>query len=189
MGRKISIPILLSVWLGLSGIVSAGEKYAAKLLTRGGPNTEPVTRIEIEIASYTTGEEAWQLLQTLNQSGYEPFITAFRQSNRGTIRFLAAHGLNIAIHVAQSIPKENGKTIMLFTERQAWEVDVSQRTDGRFPFMIVELNVDNKGKGEGRLYENAQIKMQGEQNSGLATMLMESYNSAPKILFGVQLVK
>lgn len=189
MKKRISVAVLVGVCLCFGGILSASEKYRAKLFTRGGPNTESVLRIQINIESYTTGEEGWKLLQALNDQCWEPFITGFRQSNKGSVVFQGSRGLKVVIHVAQVIPQENGRKIMLFTERQAWEVDVSQRIDGRFPFMVFELDVDNKGRGDGKIYENAQIKLKGDRDTSTAIMEMESYNSSPKVLFSVELIK
>ena len=188
--RMRTLPaILVCVCLCSGGRLSAAEKYNAKLFTRGGPNTENVVRIQINIDSFTTGEEGWLLFQALNYQGWEPFITAFRHANKGNILFQGARGLKIAIHAASVIPGENGRKILLFTEKQTWEVDVMQRTDGRFPFMVFELDLDNKGIGEGKIYENAQIKLKGDKETGTGAVEMESYNSAPKVLFSVGLVK
>jgi hypothetical protein len=181
--------LLLCACLGIGGVLSAAEKYNAKMFTRGGPNTENVLRIEVNIDSYTTGEEGWILFHALNFEGWEQFIAAFRQAKKGSIVFHGARGLNIIIHAAQVIPGENGRKIQLFTEKQAWEVDIMQRTDGRFPFMVFELDVDNTGNGEGKIYENAQIKLKGDRETGTGAVEMESYNSAPKVLFSVALAK
>jgi len=180
---------LLGVCLCFSGALSAAEKYNAKLFTRGGPNTENVIKLEITIDSYTSGEEGWILFHALNYEGWDQFIAAFRQSVKGHVAFKGARGLNIAVHAAQVIPTEKGRKIMLFTEKQTWEVDVMQRTDGRFPFMVFELDLDNKGAGEGKIYENAQIKLKGDREAGTGALEMESYSSAPKVIFGVGLVK
>ena len=189
MKIKPALVALLCSCLSLGGALSAAERYRAKLFTRGGPNPENVIRIQVDIESYTTGEEGWLLFHALNYEGWEAFIAAFRQANKGNIIFQGARGLKVAIHAAQVIPRENGRKVMLFTEKQTWEVDVQQRTDGRFPFMVFELDVDNKGNGEGKIYENAQIKLRGDRETGTGAVEMESYNSAPKVLFGVTLAK
>jgi hypothetical protein len=189
--RQLAVLALVGIVLGFSmgGFASAQEKYNARLLTRGGPNSEPAIKIQLVIESYTTGEEAWRLQQILEMGGFQPFIEAFRESIKGSVIFFGTRGLKINIHVAQVIPKENGRKILLFTERQAWDTDVLQRMDGRYPYLVVELDVNNKGKGEGRIYENAQIKLTGNREARKAIMEMESFNSAPKSLFGVSLVK
>lgn len=189
MRIRILPALFLCVCLCFGGALSAAEKYNAKMFTRGGPNTENVLRIELNINGYTTGEEGWILFHALNYEGWDQFIAAFRQANKGSIIFHGARGLNIAIHAAQVIPGENGRKILLFTEKQTWEVDVQQRVDGRFPFMVFELDLDNKGNGEGKIYENAQIKLKGDRETGTGAVEMESYNSAPKVLFAVTLAK
>lgn len=187
--RQCAVFALIVISLCLGGFLAAQEKYTARLLTRGGPNSESAIKIQIAIESYSTGQEVWKLQQILELNGYEPFISAFRQSNKGSLVFASSRGLKVVIHAAQVIPKEDGRKIMLFTEIQAWDVDVMARMDGRFPYMVIELDVNNKGKGDGRIYENAQIRFNGDKTTGTATIEMETYNSAPKPLFGVQLVK
>jgi hypothetical protein len=187
--RRIFVAFVC-VGLFSGGGLWAAEKYRAKLFTRGGPNTESVVRLEINVDSYTKGEEGWLMFHALNYEGWDPFITAFRRAKKGNILFHGARGLNITVHAARVIPREDGgRQILLFTEKQGWEVDVMQRMDGRFPFMVFELDLDNKGAGEGKIYENAQIKLQGDRETGTGVFEMESYNSAPKVLFNVNLVK
>jgi len=189
MKSRPVVMALLSVCLCFGGALSAAEKYRGKMFTRGGPNTESVVRLQINIDSYTSGEEGWLLFHALNYQGWEEFIAAFRKAVKGQVIFQGARGLKIIIHAAQIVPKENGRKIRLFTEKQNWEVDVSQRTDGRFPFMVFELDLDSKGNGEGKIYENAQIRLQGDKEAGTGAIEMESYNSAPKVIFGLGLVK
>ena len=50
------------------------------------------------------------------------------------------------------------------------------------------LRTEN-GNGEGKIYENAQIRLQGDKEAGTGAIEMESYNSAPKVIFGLGLVK
>jgi hypothetical protein len=189
MRSRIPVFAMIGVCLYLSVTLTAEEKYQAMLLTRGGPNSDPVLKIRIIIDSYTTNEEAWQLLQTLDQAGYDQFLSLFRRAKKGSMIFMSTRGLKIEFHAAHVIPKEKGKKIMLFTEKQAWETGVSQRLDGRFPFMVVELDLDDKGKGEGKIYENAQITLGGDKATGSAMVEMDSFNSAPKSLFRVQTIK
>jgi hypothetical protein len=48
--------------------------------------------------------------------------------------------------------------------------------------MAIELKINEKGKGEGRFYEDAQLKL----NSLAATIEIETYESAPKLFPQVQ---
>jgi hypothetical protein len=185
----ILILILAGLGLGLTGRAAAEEKYNARLMTRGGPNSEPAIKMQFVIDGYSTGEEVWKLQQLLELSGYGPYIQAFRETVKGRIVIFGTRGLKVNIHVAHVQPKENGRTIWLFTEKQSWDTDVVQRMDDRYPYLVIELNLDSRGKGEGKMYENAQIKMSGDRSIGSSMMEMESYNSTPKALFAVGLAK
>ncbi|MBN2207347.1 MAG: hypothetical protein JW742_08070, partial [Candidatus Aminicenantes bacterium] len=172
-----------------AGSAAAEEKYNGRLMTRGGPNSEPAIKVQFVIDDYSTGEEVWKLQQLLELSGYEPFIQAFRGTNKGKVIIFGSRGLKVNIHVAQVVPKENGRKIFLFTEKQSWDLEVVQRMDDRYPYLVIELDLDNRGKGSGKIYENAQIRMSGDASSGTSAMELESYNSTPKSVFGVSLVK
>jgi hypothetical protein len=48
--------------------------------------------------------------------------------------------------------------------------------------MAIELTLNEKGKGEGRFYEDAQIRLQPEDG----TIAVETYDGSPKIFPQVQ---
>lgn len=189
MRRHAILPALIGLGLVLAGLAAAEEKYNARLMTRGGPNSEPAIKIQFVVDAYSTGEEVWKLQQLLELNGYEPFIQAFRETVKGWVVISGTRGLKVNIHVAQVQPKENGRKIFLFTEKQSWDLDVVQRMDDRYPYLVIELDLDNRGKGSGKIYENAQIRMNGDASAATAVMELESYNSTPKSLFGVALAK
>jgi hypothetical protein len=189
MHKRTALLVLSLAGLGWAATAAAEEKYSARLMTRGGPNSEPAIKIQFVIDGYSTGEEVWQLQQLLEQSGYEPYIEAFRGMIKGKVVIFGTRGLKVNIHVAHVVPSEKGRTIWLFTEKQSWDTEVVQRMDDRYPYLVIELNLDARGKGNGKIYENAQIRMSGDRSAGLSTMEMESYNSTPKVLFGVGLAK
>jgi len=56
--------------------------------------------------------------------------------------------------------------------------------DSRFPFMVIELNVDDKGKGNGKIYDQASISLTAEK-----TFSMSGYNAPPVQLWDVRPVK
>jgi len=164
--------------------VSDTEEFQARLLTGGMQYTENVKKIRITIDGYTTPEEVLDLLRIQSEQGYEPFMTAFRALNKGIFFPIGARGIKINIHGAHSVPTEKGRQIQLFTQRQPWDVDSNQRIDNRFPFMVIELNLDSKGNGTGKFYEQASIRLTPQR-----TFAMDGYNSPPKQLWDVKLVK
>jgi len=176
--------ILIVACLGLGRTLWAEEEFRARILGGSGPNAYAAVNLKIVIESYTTKEEVLQLMGILNTNGGENFLSAFRKIDKGSLLLIGGRGLNVRLHAAHSTPTEKGRRILLFTERQSWDVGVSQRSEGRYPFMVIELDVNAKGEGSGRIYEAAQIRL---NNQGVIEM--ESYNSTPKQLVAVRLQK
>jgi hypothetical protein len=183
--KSLSACVALAACLSLSPLLLAGEEFQARILMgSGGHPAETVMNVKILVESYSSREEILQLMEIINQSGYEAFMTAFRGMEKGAFIPVGSRGVKIILHAARSIQTEKGRRILLFTERQSWDVHVSQRIDRRFPFMAIELNIDNTGRGDGKIYEEAHIVLTPQ-----GTIEMDSSNSPPKQLFGVRLVK
>jgi hypothetical protein len=187
---KKRILIGFCAWLILGISLSPGqtsehkEEIVARVLQGSQQYTESVKKIKITIDSYTTEEEVQNLIQVMTDKGYEPFMDAYRALNKGIFFPIGGPGIKIIIHGAHSIPTEKGRQILLFTTRQPWDVTANQRIDPRFSFMVIELNVDNKGKGTGNIYEQASLKLTPQ-----LTFEMDGYNAPPKQLWDVRLQK
>ena len=172
---------LAAVLPALVAPLGATDVFKARMLTGKAPVQPPMVNVQIEVESWTTPEEIRQLQDIMSQAGIEAFLAAFKQMNKGTVRFMASRGWNLPIHAALTVPTEKGKKVLLFFNRQTWDPG-SQIIRGRHFFMVIELTLNAKGKGEGRFYEDAQIKL----DSALGRIEMETYESAPKIFPQVQ---
>ncbi len=172
---------LTAILPALVAPLGATDIFKARMLTGKAPVQPPMVNVQMEVESWTTPEEIRQLQDVMNQAGIEAFLAAFKQMNKGTVRFMASRGWNLPIHAALTVPTEKGKKVLLFFNRQTWDPG-SQIVRGRHFFMVMELKLNAKGKGEGRFYEDAQIKL----DSALGRIEMETYESAPKIFPQVQ---
>jgi hypothetical protein len=155
------------------------EIYRARMLTNRGPIDTPVVNLKIEIEDYSDTEENWELQKVMNQSGFNAFLNAFQESNKGVIKVTGGRGWQIRINVAQIRYTENGSKISLFLERQNWDTTTTVRVSQNF-FMVMELNVDESGNGDGRLYEDVQIHL----NERGWFEIVKS-DAAPKMLMAV----
>jgi hypothetical protein len=180
----LSMWIFVAAFLSSSTAILETEEFQARILQGGMQYTEGVKKLKITIDSYSTDEEILRLLEIQSRQGYEAFMDAFQALNKGIIIPLGTRGIKITIHGAHSIPTEKGRKILLFTQRQSWDVEMNPRTDSRFTFMVFELNVDSKGKGDGKIYEQASIELTLKR-----TFEMNGYNSPPKQLWDVRLSK
>jgi hypothetical protein len=160
------------------------EIYKARMLTGRAPVEPALVEIRLEIEGWTTKEEITGFQDLLIRSGTNPFLDAYGAANKGVVRFMYTRGWNLPIHAAQFASTEKGKKVRLFFLRQNWNPGSHFASTGRYLFMAIELDVDEKGYGTGRFYEDASIKM--DPDSG--TIIMDSYASAPRIFPTVQLV-
>lgn len=176
--------VIIAAWLSMGVFLRAAEEFQGKLLTGSGIAAEKVIKLKITVERYTSADEVLKLMEVFSRQGYESFVSTFRSMIKGFFRPVGGRGVKVNIHAAQNIQKETGRQILLFTERQSWDLESSQRVDNRFPYMVIELNLDDKGKGEGKFYEQANIKLTPQ-----GTMELESYNSPPKRIFAVSTVK
>jgi len=172
---------LAAVLPALVAPLGATDIFKARMLTGKAPVQPAMVNVQIEVESWTTPEEIRQLQGVLNQAGMDAFMAAFKQMDKGTVRFMASRGWNLPIHAALTVPTEKGKKVLLFFNRQTWDPG-SQIVRGRHFFMVMELTLNEKGKGEGRFYEDAQIRL----DSILGRIEMETYESAPKLFPQVQ---
>lgn len=162
----------------------AAEFFRARLLTGKAPVEPPAVAIRIEIQEYTSAEELNRLAQALDQ-GNNAFLGIFQGLKKGVVRFMDSRGWNLEIHAAQSVPTPKGRKITCVMFRQAWDPGSQFARSGADYFMILVLNLNEKGTGEGRLYEDAGIQFRLPE--GLIEMTKSG--SAPKVLIQAAQVK
>ena len=185
--RRLSLPRMLVVLCAGAALAAAAaplgavDIFKAQMLTGKAPVEPPLIKVQIEIKEWTTPEEVRAFQQTLNEAGVDAFMAAFSKTDKGVVRFMYAHGFNIPIHAAFTIPTEKGKKILLFTNRQQWDPGY-QKSMSRNLFAAIELKLNEKNKGEGRFYEDAQIRLEPQEG----TIVIESYDGSPKIFPQVQ---
>ncbi|MGB8960308.1 MAG: hypothetical protein WCC00_14965 [Candidatus Aminicenantales bacterium] len=154
------------------------------MLTGKAPVEPATVAISVEIQEYTTAEEVARLQEALDKPGMDAFLTAFKGMKKGVVRILDRRGWNLSIHAAQVIPTEKGSKLQCFLIREAWNQE-TQMIRSEDYFMVLELNLDEKGRGDGRLYQDAGIDLRP-----LAGRLeMSRFGAAPKMIYQVRTEK
>jgi hypothetical protein len=179
---RLTLAILV-IGAAAAPVPPAGETtiFRAQMLTGKAPVEPPLIKIQMEVKDWTTPEEVRAFQQAFNEGGTEAFLAAYGRSEKGVVRFLYAHGFNLPIHAALAIPTEKGKKVLLFLNRQQWDPGY-QKSMGRYLFMAIELKLNAKGKGEGRFYEDANIRLDAQEG----TIAVETYEGTPKLFPQVQ---
>lgn len=180
--RKAFLAVLLIASFALAPALSAKETFKARMLTGKSSFEAGQINVRIEVESWTTPEEINAFQAAINTGGYNAFESAFTAAKKGIARFIAPQGRGLTIHAALSIPKDKGRRILLFFNFEPWDSGSQFMASFNANYMVMDLEIDEKGSGEGQFYEFADIKL--KPNEG--TIEMTSFNAVPKPLPIVQ---
>ena len=147
----------------------------ANAMSTGGARTPPVaSQVDITINRWSTSSESQRLMTVLKEKGPERLLDALQDAKSvGTIR--TPGNLAYDLRFASSEPGEDGGTrIFLVTDRPVsyWEA-VNRPRVSDYPFTFIELRVNARGEGEGKLALATKIIDRGGK-----TVELENYDGA-----------
>ena len=157
-----------------------GETYTATAMVTSGAAGGSMVSLTIYINSYTSDEEVLQLAQTLKDKGPDALAKALDKTERGRLAPVGRVGNDI--NVSRTFQTEKGRVIRLLMNRPIGFVEL--RRSGRstdYEFSLIELLVDEKGKGEGVALAAAKIKFNKENQ-----LEVENYGQSPVRITNVQ---
>jgi hypothetical protein len=190
-GKIIGIAFILTLGLVVQGSALAAPPAVPLKLLAFAVNlnaTHPSRAsgfVEISIERWSMDEERSDLLRALAQ-GQDSLLRSLREAPRvGYIRTPDSIGWDL--HYAHATPDPNGGTrIFLGTDRRIafWESFNNTRSLD-YPFTLIEIHLDAKGKGEGRLSIATKII----PNTDGKYLTLEDYSAEPVRLQEVHVVK
>lgn len=164
MRKWAQVVLILVLFAAAVGPAVADEKpknkkevYSATgFAARGGASSLSLT---IYLDDYTTDAEAQELAQTLKAGGQDAVLKAMdkMKPKKGRVAVVGRTGNDVAI--IRSRPAGKGKRrIILVTDRPIGFLELRQGTRSRdYQFGVIELVLDEKGKGEGLALVAAKI--------------------------------
>ncbi|MCJ7616879.1 MAG: hypothetical protein MUO43_10130 [Desulfobacterales bacterium] len=161
--RNFFLLFTLGTCLIFSNPLSSEEEFRAKLLNNAGLFSDRMLTIKIKIEDYTTVEEVRELQKIYAEKGGLTFMNTLKKVDKGVVNFLSSRGLNLRIIAASVQKNDSGRKILLVMERRSWDTETVIRIDSDYLYMVIELDVDMEGRGTGKLYKGANIRMGGEQ--------------------------
>ncbi|MBM3311141.1 MAG: hypothetical protein FJY80_06510 [Candidatus Aminicenantes bacterium] len=172
---------VIAVLLGLAGGLAGAEKqtFRARVIKPDFPNN---ITVKVDISEFSTPEEIAALRSAMDE-GERAFRKTFRKTAKGNLMFYGIEQPSIKFYAAFEAPTEKGRAIALFAENRTILTGPGQAYTGLL-FLVVTLEVDAEGNGEGRLYENAYIKFTSDGRLDL-----ESYRTVPAQLIQVRPAK
>ena len=174
----VTVGLLVCVVAAITLVAEAAEEeekdkkksefYYATAISGGN-----MIRLTIIINSYTPDEEVRALAETLKTNGPDALSKALEKTDRGDIA--AGDQLGNTINVARTFQTDKGRVIRLLLNRPIGFLEAARR--GRsmdYEFSLVELLVDEKGKGSGVMVPAAKILFNKE-----GQLDIENYGVSP----------
>ena len=149
------------------------EEFAGILASTAGGGFSGLARIRIQIEAYTTDEERQRYIDILASEGWQELERAFLQVEKG--RFIRVGQLGHNIAFVRSTRHATGRIIRLATARPIFFAEASRQSRSReHPFGLIELRLDNEGKGSGVVYAAASLEFNDD-----GALEIESYGNPP----------
>lgn len=175
--------LILSAFAALGLIAAAtphSEVYTATAEFESartlGTNSVP---FRLVIDSATPAEEVGQLRDLLVQGGQELLRSSLRSRKNGRIQ-LGGFEFNVSLVVVT--PLEDGRRILVVTERPFRRTVAGEPADDAFPFGILSLEVNGRGSGEGKILPAAALRIDEK-----GQVEVENFTGDPGRLLDVQL--
>jgi hypothetical protein len=158
------------------------EVYTGTIVNMSGRSASIGFTLTLE--SKTSDEEALKYLNVLASQGQDEFLDAIRKNNLG---FIAATGQTRRdlLVVREHMIEGQRRIIAAFERWQGfYEVRGGYRSTD-YPFSIIEIVFDQKGKGSGTFIGLAQVSMKKDKKTDKLALEIENFGSFPSKVMGV----
>jgi hypothetical protein len=160
---------------------SERERFTAFAVNTSNVGRPGATQVDIEITRWTPDAERDRLMQVFKEKGPNALLDALRDTRRvGYIK--TPDSIAYDLHYARQMPAEDGgRRIVLVTDRPIsfWEARNQPRSI-EYPFTLIELEMDGKGEGVGKLSIATRITLNGN------VLTLENYGNQPVMLTTVR---
>ena len=160
---------------------SEREAFTALAVNISNVGRTGTTPIDIVIERWTGDAERDRLMAVFKKGGPDALLNALRDTQRvGSIR--TPDSLAYDLRYARQIPGEDGgRRIVIATDRPIgfWEAANRPRTID-YPFTLIELQLDGKGEGVGKLSIATKITLNGN------VLTLEDFANQPVMLNDVR---
>ena len=163
MNRKIGVIAITLCAIAVFALSATAEEeqYAATIMVLGGVGSGSTGSVDIWIDKFGTNEEAVELATLLAEKGQDALRLAMEKLDSGRMS-IDNKGV-IPIAVARSLTGGDKRIIRIFIARNILFLEHFEMTRTRdYPFSIIEMQVNEKGEGEGVAIAAAKLRFDAE---------------------------
>jgi hypothetical protein len=160
------------------------ERFTAFAVDLGSAYGATTGMVDITVNRWSTDDERRHLESVLAESGPDALLTAVQKS-KPVGRLYTAGSLGYDLRFAYQVPvASGGRRIVLGTDRPLGFRETSyQARSLDYPFTVLEIRVDENGRGQGNMVVASKVTSLGE------TIDVENYGIHPVRLMQVRLDK
>jgi hypothetical protein len=164
----------------------APERFTAFAIDPNSPGPAATANVDIQITRWTPDAERERLTTILLEQGAAKMLEALKALPRlGSIRATGTIGWDLRYARRTELP-DGGQRIELLTDRPIGTFEAADQSRSmEYPFTMIEIKLNAKGEGEGKLYVATRIAA----DKGTKVLVMEDYNIAPVTLISVKRLK
>jgi hypothetical protein len=164
---------------------SSKEVFTGTIVAIGGRTAGVSATFTLRIDEKTSAEDAKRLLSVLEDDKQEGLLKSIRKENLGTFSV----GAQVGREINFVLESATGGKRRIFVVFERWlrfaEVRGGHRSED-YPFGVIELFIDEKGKGAGTFIAAARIKLKMDEESDKPTLEIENFGTFPAKLIGVR---
>lgn len=189
LGRTLLIScVALGVTLTASTAASQAttERFTAFAINTNTGGGAATANVDIQITRWTPDAERERLTTILLEQGAAKMLDALKALPRvGSIRTTGTVGWDLRYARRTELP-DGGQRIELITDRPIGTFEAADQSRSmEYPFTMVDIRLNAKGEGDGKLYVATRIAA----DRGTKVIVMENYNIAPVTLTAVKRLK
>jgi hypothetical protein len=160
------------------------EKFSAFAVDLGGAYGASTSLVQINVDRWSTPDERSNFESILTESGPDALLKALQKA-KPIGRIYTAGRLGYDLRFAYQVPlATGGRRIVIGTDRPLSFYEASRRPrSADYPFTVLEMRVDENGRGQGKLIVASKVTAMGE------TIELEDYSATPVRLMQVRLDK
>jgi hypothetical protein len=187
LGSLISLLVLCTVSVNAQKKSKFQEVYTGTIYSMNGGGFS--TGFNLSISGYTSDEEANRYLGILAEGDQEDVLKAIKDLDLGRLSATGQVGRYLLVVRKSQMSDGNTRIVVVF---ERWQRIREVRGGYRsldYPFGIMEIIVNAKGKGSGTFIAACKIDLKRDKKTGKYQLELENFGTYPHKVMGVMLRK
>ena len=159
------------------------EVYTGTMVNMNGRMVS--TGFNLSIRDYTSDEQAQRYLGILGEGDQDDLLKVIRDLDLGRLSATGTVGRNLIVVRKRALPDGRNRIIVVFERWQTFrEVRGGYRVSD-YPFGLMEIIIDAKGKGSGTFIAACKIDLKKDKKTGKYELELENFGTYPHKVMGV----